>query len=1343
MNLLQLLQGYEKDKISRMATAYLSGINLVYDENFKALDSQALLIYRDGLQSQLELISTKELPKHMTLPEAKGIAEQYKKDLLLAEQNELRQIQDAKAKAVEDVKSTYYRELGELEKIYKNQVNAVKASLREVYEPVYLVRSCKEDIEKFASANMLDLNSYKISYQDMPLKDIKRLTRLCTVALDEVISGTRGRTSFLKFLYWPLWKKFTNNDNLNNAISLSYLVLLLAAVLLTRPYVMGVISIVFIIQVFTSLSVAKRNHQLISAAYSISADFKAFDTYIESIIQDDLDIVNIKQEIADYKQDSLEARVARAEEEYDVRIKSIMENSKLPAIEKEIQQHLTDSSLQAIWRASEPRIRDTQSKLNEKYLDFKMHKVDVDDEIAYRKEQCVLANSLNRDMVYYDGHLNAIPNGMTKDQFFTYCDILGAPGVPVTTKYYMDTKIKSSVICDKDGAIMGYKSVPIPFENILMTYSDLSGRNDMIQLSRFLLSNLLGSVRENFLEISIIDLEGLGRDYPEFNSKDLLGTFSVVTTKWEDYMADVYDEAKSNLMSIGNKSFNQYNKDQSAENKTTLAYKLIIFVSMGNNMFFGNKVFQEFKNYSTKAGIWLWCIHPDKDSFKKVDNDGSVSYPEDIDEVLNWPIIFADPERYTYKSQTVELYNTDKYISPMQVTSDVCKNAVKELVMTMSQRSADIIWYEEEYRKVFIPDDKIWTTSSAKGVELHFGFYEGDRSDNHPEWFGSDGKKPVHCLMCGATGAGKSATINQVLANMLHQYSPEELVMIMIDFKNVEFGMYTDKSVPGVVPPSIIPHAKIIAGTTDGEYALSVFDYALKEMRVRQGMLGKYQFQSIEDWNGTLDSKYPDKDHSEKEVLFSIAKHLGCYSASYEDNTMNLVKAFNDESTEDKVKAGRFNYKAAKKMVLKHRMIVEGQTIMPRMVILCDEFQVMFTEVPDNIVDEIKVRITAISKLARFAGCHLWFTSQSMKGTMSQDILDQFALRCCLRCSKETSDDVLGNDAAFKYLRGRGFIYTNADKGAVLSNHKYTIPFAPNDYIKEYLAKLARKTRDDDWVDYKGDKQHGHVNYGALFYDEKFAHKLVEVDKWYEREEVKKMVTLILLGERTFYTEEKIPLHCIFQKADGEHMIICGANTNDRFYLANTLLTGCERLRLPFIVSCPDPELASLLDVNNRVLPGVRRFIPSNMCTDMFAFFDSLIELRTKKPEETDKPLFIFCLAWDKMVGLAVGDDYKVQDAFKLYIQKLGSLHIHLILTSRLSKSLKNFLPFIAHRVCAQSDEMTSYDLVDSRVGLTLSQDPGVARTACYYKDNASAKFKIYLSDVDQSKLQVTSIKIS
>ncbi|MCL2576421.1 MAG: FtsK/SpoIIIE domain-containing protein, partial [Defluviitaleaceae bacterium] len=83
-----------------------------------------------------------------------------------------------------------------------------------------------------------------------------------------------------------------------------------------------------------------------------------------------------------------------------------------------------------------------------------------------------------------------------------------------------------------------------------------------------------------------------------------------------------------------------------------------------------------------------------------------------------------------------------------------------------------------------------------------------------------------YLLMAGQSGSGKSATINQVIANLLHMYSPSQLTLIMIDFKNVEFNMYTGDL--------LIPHAKIIAGTTDGEYALSIFDYLMAEMNSRK-----------------------------------------------------------------------------------------------------------------------------------------------------------------------------------------------------------------------------------------------------------------------------------------------------------------------------------------------------------------------------------------------------------------------------------------------------------------------------------------------------------------------------
>jgi hypothetical protein len=805
---------------------------------------------------------------------------------------------------------------------------------------------------------------------------------------------------------------------------------------------------------------------------------------------------------------------------------------------------------------------------------------------------------------------------------------------------------------------------------------------------------MLANVRENFLDVTIIDPEGLGKDLSEFLNKDTQKYIRVVTTDYTKVLEQLYEKAKSNMMVIGNKSFNKYNEDNSNENKTTLEYTLVIILSSSGLA--SNKVFQEFKKYSTDMGVWIWLLHADESNF--TDKEGKI--PPDIPVLLDFPIVIkSDDVAIVNDGTSIPLYKTSTFEQRLTADTYTVQNAVKEFELTMRKRKPDIIWYEEEYRTVFIPDNKIWTYSSAPGIELHFGFFEGDRSDNNPEWFGSDGVKPVHCLMCGETGAGKSATINQVLANLLHMYSPEELSLIMIDFKNVEFGMYTDKSNPNVTPPSIIPHARIIAGTTDGEYALSVFEYALREMRRRQSELGIYQFQSIADWNSTI--TFQPKD-------------------------------VNNMSGKEKTKWD-----------LKQRMIADGKSIMPRLIILCDEFQVMFTEVEDRIVDQIKIQITSISKLARFAGCHLWFTSQSMKGTMSQDILDQFMLRACLRCSKDVSDDVLGNPAAYEKLRGRGAIYTNCDKGKLTSNHRYVIPFAPNDYIKEYLAKLARKTKEDVWTNFKGEKVKGHIEYGALFYDEKRKHPLTDTTAWYARTEVQKLNTLILVGERTYFSEDKIPLHVILQKADGEHVMICGNNRDDRFNLANTFLYGCESHNIEFIVSCPDPELADLLDLTKRVKPEYQKYISPNPADDLLAFVEEEMNARTEDPSKTNTPIFVFGLMWDKLVGIGVGEDWNTTDKFKDMLQKCASLGIHFIIVAKLAKAFNSFLPFIGNRICAQSDENTSYALCETGKCTKLSQDPDIARMALLYKDNSTFKFKIYQSPIDETKVMVSELKIS
>ncbi len=97
--------------------------------------------------------------------------------------------------------------------------------------------------------------------------------------------------------------------------------------------------------------------------------------------------------------------------------------------------------------------------------------------------------------------------------------------------------------------------------------------------------------------------------------------------------------------------------------------------------------------------------------------------------------------------------------------------------------------------------------------------------------------KAPHMLVAGSTGSGKSVCLNAFLCGLLMSRTPEQLKLILIDPKRVEFVAYND--LPHLLVPVINDINKVIFG----------LKWAVSEMDKRYRLLQKFGSKNIVDYN--------------------------------------------------------------------------------------------------------------------------------------------------------------------------------------------------------------------------------------------------------------------------------------------------------------------------------------------------------------------------------------------------------------------------------------------------------------------------------------------------------------
>lgn len=149
-----------------------------------------------------------------------------------------------------------------------------------------------------------------------------------------------------------------------------------------------------------------------------------------------------------------------------------------------------------------------------------------------------------------------------------------------------------------------------------------------------------------------------------------------------------------------------------------------------------------------------------------------------------------------------------------------------------------------------------------------------DVNDKHPVTVRFNSGDYIHAFILGQSGSGKSVLLNNIISSAILKYSPEDLMLYLMDFKGVEFNRYRG-----------IKHTKaVLVDNGDPQMTLEVLRELREENKHRVKLWQKEKVNNIDGYN----KKYPDRRLPQ--ILFVADECQVMFKESVSNGTERLIQ---------------------------------------------------------------------------------------------------------------------------------------------------------------------------------------------------------------------------------------------------------------------------------------------------------------------------------------------------------------------------------------------------------------------------------------------------------------------
>ena len=282
----------------------------------------------------------------------------------------------------------------------------------------------------------------------------------------------------------------------------------------------------------------------------------------------------------------------------------------------------------------------------------------------------------------------------------------------------------------------------------------------------------------------------------------------------------------------------------------------------------------------------------------------------------------------------------------------------------------------------------------------------------------TDLARAPHLLVAGATGSGKSVSINTMILSILYTATPKDVRIIMVDPKMLELSIYEG-----------IPHLLLPVVTNPKKAALAL-KWAVREMERRYRLMSDKGVRNIDSYNRKLEKEEKDKEENKANRVVTVDE----IEEAFDDPVTEFVDEFTPEA--EPLEHGHLPYIVVIVDELADLMMVAGR--------------------------DLEEYIARLAQMARAAGIHLILATQRPSVDVITGLIKaNFPARVSFQVSSKTDSRTILDCNGAETLLGNGdMLFLPPGTSKIQRLHGAFVSDAEVQRVVDFLKKQGKPVYD-------------------------------------------------------------------------------------------------------------------------------------------------------------------------------------------------------------------------------------------------------------------------------------------